>query len=69
MGKTETIAIIVIMLVIFAWMYLNPPKQQPNANQQTGTEPGVQPGQPNSSAGQTNGGTTKSLSKQNGTLP
>ncbi len=65
MGKTETIGIIVIMLVIFAWMYLNPPKQQPNANQQTGTEQGVQPGQPNSSAGQTNGGTTKSLSKQN----
>lgn len=35
MGKTETIGIILITLVLFLWMYLNAPKQPPRTAQQT----------------------------------
>ncbi len=41
MGKTETIGIIIITLVLFAWMFLNSPKQPPQQKQQTGTEQSV----------------------------
>ncbi len=44
MGKTETIGIIIITLVLFAWMYLNtpkqpvhPPSQQSNSEQAVGS--------------------------------
>jgi YidC/Oxa1 family membrane protein insertase len=35
MGKTETIGIILITLVLFVWMYFNTPKQPPRTQQQT----------------------------------
>ena len=35
MGKTETIGIILITLVLFVWMYFNTPKQPPHTQQQT----------------------------------
>jgi YidC/Oxa1 family membrane protein insertase len=35
MGKTETIGIIIITLVLFLWMYLNAPKQPPRSAQHT----------------------------------
>ncbi len=38
MGKTETIGIIVITLVLFVWMFLNTPKQPQHPKQQTATE-------------------------------
>ncbi len=41
MGKTETIGIIFITLVLFVWMFFNTPKQPPHPKQQTGTEQAV----------------------------
>ncbi len=42
MGKTETIGIILITLVLFVWMYFNTPKQQPRTQQQTEQTQAVQ---------------------------
>ncbi len=43
MGKSETIGIILITLVLFVWMYLNAPKQPARTQQQSGTEQAAQP--------------------------
>ena len=50
MGKTETIGIILVTLVLFVWMYLNAPKQPPQTQRQTMTE------QSAGTKGQTNNG-------------
>ncbi len=44
MGKTETIGIIIITLLLFVWMYFNTPKQLPQPKQQATTEQEVQSG-------------------------
>ena len=65
MGKTETIGIILITLVLFVWMYLNSPKQQPSTQQPAATEQTVQPGQPNISPEQVNHGTAETSAGEN----
>ena len=66
MGKSETIGIVLITLVLLVWMYVNSPKQPPNPQGQTTTEQAVQqPAQPNAPAEQTNNGTTRNLSAAN----
>ncbi|MFZ1081282.1 MAG: membrane protein insertase YidC [Candidatus Kryptoniota bacterium] len=65
MGKTETIGIILITLVLFVWMYLNSPKQQPSTQRPAATEQTVQPGQPNISPEQVNHGTAETSAGEN----
>ncbi|HEY9167172.1 MAG TPA: membrane protein insertase YidC [Candidatus Kryptonia bacterium] len=45
MGKTETVGIIIITLLLFVWMYFNSPKQPPRPQQQQTTEQSAAPPQ------------------------